>query len=338
MKVENQTWSIAKFRRLRDKIDPDAPFQRGEVWKLPAKQLLVDSVLCGFDIPKIYLHDTKNTVLYRYAIADGQQRLLAIWQYLDDVYSLAPESYRKHAPWRGRRFSELAKPLQTKILQCQFITAVISQVTTDEIRELFWRLQRGSRLTPPELRNCIPSQLGDVIRAMAETHPFFTNAACYFPPARRNRDDLCAHAFALELYQAGRDLKAPDLREMYGTHAGGVLQDTKDKINSVLRYMNDVQSAQPGAIKRKWGFVDVYWLASQYLTKLPDSAELAQRFVKFEQRRLKHNARPEDLIVGKTVPARAKRLYEYIIAFKSAGGLAKNVRTRHTVLVQELLR
>jgi len=38
-----------------NKIDFNAEYQRSEVWRLPKKQLLLDSILRNFDISKIFL-------------------------------------------------------------------------------------------------------------------------------------------------------------------------------------------------------------------------------------------------------------------------------------------
>ena len=42
----------------KDKIFLDPPYQRsGDIWNLYKKQLLIDSLINGFDIPKLYLHE-----------------------------------------------------------------------------------------------------------------------------------------------------------------------------------------------------------------------------------------------------------------------------------------
>ena len=50
------------------------------VWSTEKKQLFLDSLFNGFDIPKIYLHDLRgNDPRYDFAVIDGKQRLHAIW-------------------------------------------------------------------------------------------------------------------------------------------------------------------------------------------------------------------------------------------------------------------
>lgn len=66
----------------------------GDVWTLDKKQLLIDSIINDFDIPKIYFHDLtehdKNSK-HDYAIIDGRQRLEAVWGFIDGAFPLADE-------------------------------------------------------------------------------------------------------------------------------------------------------------------------------------------------------------------------------------------------------
>ena len=64
-------------------------YQRdGGVWKLDKEQLLVDSVLRGIDIPKIYLRRLDHG-LYKYEVVDGQQRIRCLVRFLNNRFALA---------------------------------------------------------------------------------------------------------------------------------------------------------------------------------------------------------------------------------------------------------
>jgi len=333
MKIKNVAWTLDAIRAKWHMIDQDPPFQRGEVWKLPAKQLLIDSVFCGFDIPKVYLRDRGTKVLDRYSIADGQQRLLALMQFFNNEFPTSYSSYDKDATWCGKTFAELLRPLQGAYKAFSLIVALVADAEQDQIREIFWRLQQGSQLNPAEKRNCMPSQIGDAIRLMAATHPFFTDPSCPFSIQRRNRDDLCAHAFALETYGMKRDLKAPNLRVLYEEFSANVPQSLPSTVAKILVQMRDMNRAVPGCIKRKWGFVDVYLYLSLSKDKDVDEPdELARKYCEFEELRLKHNAAPQRLL-EKTKPTRKdKLLYQYIEAFKGSASLAASIERRHDSL------
>ncbi|WP_165225780.1 DUF262 domain-containing protein [Aquisphaera insulae] len=327
MKVENGIWTVQDFLDRKGEINPKPQYQRGEVWKLPEKQLLIDSILNGFDIPKIYLNKISSSLQYEYDVADGQQRLIAIWNFCENEYQLGVNS--RLGPSRsGHAFKDLKKADRDKILAFKLVTAVVTGATSDEIRELFSRLQKGQRLTPAEFRNSMPSVLGDIIRAMAATQPFFQRGD--FDPSRYKTDDLIAHLFALELYDAKRDLKAPTLELMYREHAAGAPQEVLQKVNQILAFMDQMQDARPGCINTKWGLVDLYWLMSKHLEHLPQPVDLADRYLAFEQLRKRYNADPSPLIEGESDKER-RSIYDYIIAFKTSGGIPSNITTRHRV-------
>lgn len=328
MKIDNESWPIAKVRRLKSRIDPKPQYQRGEVWSLPQQQLLIDSIINRFDIPKIYLRKTSRP--YVYEVADGQQRLHAIWGFLSDSYPLG-EVRAPHAALSGYVFSSLPQTTQKQILGFELIVSIVASSTNEEIRELFARLQKGVRLSPPELRNSIPSALGDVIRGMAETHHYFTS----FPNINRRfqHDDLVAHAFAIELYGLGTsDLKAPQLASMYQEHSEQISPRVIARVNSTLNYLAAVQRASDQAIGTKWGFVDTYGVISKKRPPFSSAQKFAERYVAFEQTRLKNTAAPEKLLSRRD--ANSKQMYKYIVNFKTNAGAADSLRARHNAIAK----
>jgi hypothetical protein len=333
MKMINQAWSLAKYHKLQKFIDPKPQYQRGSVWSPNDKQLLIDSILRHFDVPKIYLRSVV-TGAFKYEVADGQQRLQTIWDFMDDKFPVSDDC--KLTGCAKKLYSELPSNQRKDFDKFTLVTAIATQATSSEIRELFQRLQRGVQLSQPEIRNAIPSQLGDLIRSMAINHPFFPNSA--FSLDRYKADDLIAHAFLMELRQEGTDAKAPQLRELYRNFAGSVPTSITRKVAQILDFMHQMQSFVPKCITLKWGFVDLYWVLSEAFAanQALDPAEIAKRYVAFESRRLKYVSRPEELLAGKS-NASNKSLFNYIEAFKTSGGMSDNLRKRHDVLVKVLL-
>src|SRR5258705_11636595 len=83
------------WRGRRDKIDMDPPYQRrGRLWSDADKAYLIDSILNGFDVPKLYVADFTwgqsplNTKRLPYAIIDGKQRFEAIYDFFDGRITL----------------------------------------------------------------------------------------------------------------------------------------------------------------------------------------------------------------------------------------------------------
>ena len=81
--------------RKHIKINPE--YQRmGDIWTIEKRQLLIDSILNGFDLPKIYFHKhsppkIENNAPIKYSIVDGRQRLEAIWKFIDGDFPLADD-------------------------------------------------------------------------------------------------------------------------------------------------------------------------------------------------------------------------------------------------------
>jgi hypothetical protein len=320
-------WTTKKLSQLRDSIDPKPQYQRGDAWDDRNRSLLIDSILSNFDIPKIYLRHSKKLGPFDYEVADGQQRLKAVWLFLEDNLALQGIS-KQLANLNGKLFSDLSVDEKKQVMDYVFVTTVVYDATNDQIRELFRRLQLGVRLNSAEIRNSIASALGNEIRAMALTHPFFKNSP--FSNARYKSDDLTAHAFAVVIYQRNRELKAPDLRAMYIEFGKSVDTKFAKRVNSILHFLDEMQTSKPCCIKTKWGFVDLVGvMASRRLSTLSASA-VASAYVRWEQDRAEGMSDLPEL--AKRSGARARYLYDYISAFQKEGATKRNLVRRFEIL------
>ena len=55
MKIDQELWNIRKLIDAKNAINLNPMWQRGPTWQQARQVLLVDSILRGMDIPKIYL-------------------------------------------------------------------------------------------------------------------------------------------------------------------------------------------------------------------------------------------------------------------------------------------
>src|SRR6185312_15419167 len=89
--------AIIRIAADKDLINLSPSYQRrGGIWNLERKQLLIDSILNEYDIPKLYFHHIlpwyskdKFDSKFKYAVIDGRQRLSTILDFLDDKFPLA---------------------------------------------------------------------------------------------------------------------------------------------------------------------------------------------------------------------------------------------------------
>lgn len=339
MQIRQKTWTVAKVVEDKDHIDLNPMWQRGPAWKLPRQVLLIDSILRGMDMPKVYLRSLTDGGVYHHEAVDGQQRLRAIWEFEAGTLALNhPEPLPPidgHAI-AGLKFSELHRDLRKRFLNFKVSVADIVKGKPDEITNLFSRLQMGVSLNPAELRNAILGPMRHVIDAVAKAHEFFLNSK--IPDARYKRQDYAAHAFALAAYEGDRDMKAPDLKRMVQefdhTRAENVMTCFK-KVGEALNVLAQVNQLASFQITQKWIFVDLCWLIMQHQEKgqIVDAAKLANCYMAFEKRRREFNNRPEVLIRGHRPDRKLDRhLYDYIIAFRNQGGLQSNLKIRNRAL------
>src|SRR6266852_2895505 len=105
MKRQVQNWPIPKLQKEQTRITFPEYQREKTLWSPEAKAYLIDSIFREIDIPKIYfnLNDKKE-----YEVVDGQQRLWAIWEYLNDEYTCSVSGDMK-------KFSDLAVAEKEKI-------------------------------------------------------------------------------------------------------------------------------------------------------------------------------------------------------------------------------
>lgn len=333
MHFKSYNWPLEKISKIEGDINPKPQYQRAEAWDDSKKSLLIDSILSGFDIPKIYLRHTKGIGDHDYEVADGQQRLRAIWAFMADKLPLVGLTGAL-AHLNDKVFSTLSAGDQDKLKQFELTVSVAYSASGEDIRELFRRLQYGVRLNSAEFRNSITSALGDSIRAMAESHPFCK--VSQFSKARYKSDDLVAHAFAVQIYGSSRDMKAPDLKAMYFEYASEIDPAYAKKVNEILSFMRQMEKAIPGVIITKWGFVDlVAVLGKRSLTSL-DATALATKYQKWEFDR-KQSMSIQDELAQANEGTRKKQLFDYIQAFQKEGATKRNLAVRAQILENVLL-
>ena len=92
-------------------------YQRSDqVWPQVARSYLIETILKGFPIPKLYLYqvtDVKSRKT-RKEIVDGQQRSAAIYDFYNDGFKLPKSAENEDV--RGRKYSELDEDYQHKFL------------------------------------------------------------------------------------------------------------------------------------------------------------------------------------------------------------------------------
>ena len=145
MQMRSESREIDKIYKRRDRYEiPD--WQREEVWSTQKKQLLIDTILKDWRLPKFYLLKTSANP-DEFEVVDGQQRLKAIFEFMDDELALSENTARQ---FKATHYSKLPEAVGDRFDDYKIEYDEIVDATEKELKEFFQRLQEGLPLTSSE--------------------------------------------------------------------------------------------------------------------------------------------------------------------------------------------
>ena len=334
-----KTISAVHLDRLKYNLQPT--YQRGSVWSRDNQQYLIDSILRGYDLPKIYLAKPGERASegMRYDVVDGQQRLTAIFAFLDGELELGDTSGRDKIQGHdlsGMKYEDLPELFANRISGFSLSMSIIEDASREEIENLFLRLQEGKQLNPAEKRHAKDCTIGDVVRRCVE-HKFMEKKL-KAPDKRYSHQDWIAHVARLISEDGPTDLSAASLMKMYEASKDGLVNSEaiekklKSVLNSLVKCFADDKVPE---LDIKWGFVDlsmlIMKLQSQYVINDEVLGNVGEFYKKFEleRRRIKD---PESLLS----PSYAgefdgKLLFDYREKFVREGMKKESLRVRSEV-------
>jgi hypothetical protein len=130
-------------------------FQRRDVWSDKARSYLIDTIIRGKPIPKIYMRQDVNPMTRRTTreIVDGQQRLRTVLEFIKDGFKISKAHYPEFG---GKYFAGLDKDTQRDILKYEFVVDLLQDMPDNEVYDVFARINTYSeKLKPQELRNAL---------------------------------------------------------------------------------------------------------------------------------------------------------------------------------------
>lgn len=181
MKRSIGEWRIADIYKKRDIISFPEYQREPKLWSTKDKELLIDSILADVDIPSLYFYKVPHKE--EYEVVDGQQRLWAIWGYIDDEFACRIKG-------KNRKFSELDEQEHHKILNYKIHVTVLSDVSEDYLRKLFIRLQLGLLLNTGEKLHAMTGEIRNFVFTKFVKHPFIHTVRV--PKRRYAKQALCA--------------------------------------------------------------------------------------------------------------------------------------------------
>ena len=220
----------------------------GEVWDLEKRQLLLDTVLNDFDMPKLYFHEFEKPKLLddgrvvQYAVIDGRQRLEAIYGFIDGKFPLDQTFNLMKDPQvqaGGFTYADLGKEYPNLKTHFDSYVLPITTVMTDDldlIEEMFSRLNEAVPLNAAEKRNAMGGPMANVIRQVS-AHPFFASNIP-FSNKRYQHREVAAKFLLLSTTDTVGDTKKVYLDDMVKAFRRGDKQkeaaETGRKVTAVL--------------------------------------------------------------------------------------------------------
>jgi hypothetical protein len=294
MEISKKPWPVLSVCGIKSRIDTNPDFQRPPVWSRSQKQLLIDTILRGYDVPKLYWRKTASGP-DRYDVVDGQQRLRAIFEYQLGEFALLKDT----DPIEGvdpskLKYADLPDDLRLKFDTYSLDVIILSDTDEDEVREMFLRLQNGTTLKAQERRNAMPGKMRDFVRELAG-HPFFQN--CGFANSRFTFDLVAAQMAAIELNGGPCHVKNANLNGMYEANRDFDVASSKaKKIRRVLDYLRQAFPDKTPELER-YSVISLYSMVSQCLERYVMQNrhdDLRNWFIDFEAKRAEEEALPED--------------------------------------------
>jgi hypothetical protein len=269
--------AIIRINSDREFINTSPEYQRNsEVWTLEKKQLLIDSILNEYDVPKLYFHllppqKAYPNSKYLYAIIDGRQRIETIWAFIDNKFALADDfKYIKDEKLNlaNLTYADLAQKYpKVKVIFDGFSIPIIL-VDTDDIdliEDMFSRLNEAVPLNAAEKRNAMGGAMVKVIRDVS-SHPFFKEKV-QFKNKRYQHLEVAAHLLYLEdcllRHQRFYDTKKPYLDGMVTVYK----RDKTLNANLVKQAVNDILNITYGIfvdddeLLRSQAVIPIYYLS-----------------------------------------------------------------------------
>lgn len=143
MNISQTSYTIVDYcdAMVRKEIVVNREYQRSDgVWPNSARSFLIETILLGYPIPKLYLYqvtDLKSRKTTK-QIVDGQQRSFTILDFYQDKFVISRTSELDDV--KGKGFSQLPEEYQRKFIEYTLSVDLFISATNEEIREVFRRI------------------------------------------------------------------------------------------------------------------------------------------------------------------------------------------------------
>ncbi len=301
-------------------LSPDE-YQRENAWNMGQKQLLIDTIFRGMDIPKLYFwkiddatlakgypdgetkqlykgilerkrRDNEDPNPYVFEAVDGQQRIRTVLEFMG-VKPPSAECYR--GTWhdtypslaetpmaKGRPYAQLNPEQKIHFGQCRLTIMVLESATIDEVRDMFLRLQNGTPLNAQQKRDALGSRIGKHAREIASL-PFFATSV-NFEGGSGDYHRVISQMLLLESRDKITSCTSRQLDKFYEKHTHADLDaNVVARTKKIVKLLGGIFPKRNPALNRSYA-LGLYWTLSRILQtyEVPE-AEYPKMLANFER-------------------------------------------------------
>lgn len=324
MKMGSEKRALDKIYKRRDRYEiPE--WQRAEVWDDDRKQLLIDTILRGWKIPKFYFAKVSEAP-EEFEVVDGQQRLMTIFEFFDGLLLLSPSTAQRIG---AEGYADLPDHIADAFDDYEISYDEITESTEEDLKEYFRRLQFGLTLTASEQLNAVHSNLTNFARRLSR-HDFFKRKV-WIRDTRKAHFDIAAKVAAVTVDGIDTGLRLGDLTKTYLANAKFSEDSNTGKLlTATFDFLDRTFPDRDPMLRNRSTIQSIATLASKIIEQKQNPG-CESRFLHFCQhfgRELAHQIElghkatdPDYLEFQRTISANIK-----------AGA-----RTRHEILLRKLL-
>lgn len=240
-------WIVDNYKK--ELLVVDNSFQRNYVWLKKHQISLIETILLGYAIPELYLWiiDTDpSTGETKYSIVDGQQRIGAVFDYIDGKFPLKSAFLTESSAYYANKyFKDLDDESKKKIWSYPFTVRQLPQdVSREEIVKMFLRLNSTDKsLNPQELRNAeFNGEFLDNAQKISELDFWVKNKIFGADSMRRMKDIEFISSLLIFLRNGiESEITQTAINKMYDLFNDQYEEKTAD-YNTVVAILNEIQS------------------------------------------------------------------------------------------------
>lgn len=155
-----QTFTLKYIHENQNLFITRPPYQRKNVWPDQTKEALIESLFRRHYVPDIVLREVHTpSHLMKYEIVDGQQRIIAVQDFFNDLIKLSKQLSDVTSE-AGKKYSELSISVKNHIDNQNLTATVLGNLTDPHqkknqqiVAKVFWNLQQGKTLSYMEVEH-----------------------------------------------------------------------------------------------------------------------------------------------------------------------------------------